>query len=413
MKKVLFLAGFLALCSLLTTTHAQVKKVFLMGSSTIAGSGSTQDSSWAARLEAFYRKNPNDGLDTVFTNVGYPGYVTYKGMPTGYTPPSNPDRTGFQPDTYRNITRAIAENFDVVIISYVSNDVNLWPNYSKQETMNNLRTMYQQLTAAGIRTFVTSMQPRNDMNADQKLWLRELTDSITNNFGYYSINVYNELVTNDGTNSLRADLTADNIHPNNTGHRLIYQRVVTKQLFGPEAAPLPVRVSEFRGRHEGSGIRLSWNAASEDPGTSYEVQRSGNGRTYSAIATITGTAAPVYQYTDAQPGVGDNFYRLLIREPNRNFYSPIVKLNTGRKDLFIQGLQLSGNQLKLDVGAATNGMASLSIVSINGAEVLRKEVRINASGNSFQLPLDRLAPGEYVLTLRTATAQASQRFIRH
>ncbi len=416
MKKIL--PFLLASCCLLATQQAssqQTKKIYILGSSTAAGNGATMDSSWAARLQANFRKNISDNLDTLVVNYGYPGHVTYQGMPLDV--PTPPNRTTWTQHPVANATSVMNDGSNagnVAIISYPSNDVNLYPNYTTHETMENFRILYQRLNAAGIRTFITSMQPRNDMSLQQRTWLKELTDSITNNFGYYSINVYNDLVATDGTLTLRADLNSgDGVHPNNTGHRLIYQRIVAKQLFGPEAAPLPVRVTDFRGQHESNGIRLTWRAAGEEPGTSYEVQRSSNGRSFSTIHTLNGTAAASYSHVDAQPDRGDNFYRLLIREANRTTYTPIVKLNAGKKDLYIQGLQLSGSLLKLDVGAATAGLATLSIVSMNGAEVLRKEVRVAPAGSSLQVPVDRLAPGEYVLTLRTATAQASQRFIKH
>src|SRR3954463_9651933 len=84
-------------------TNAQ-KKIVILGSSTAAGNGSSVgDSCWAGRLQAYYQKNKTDGIDTVITNLAYPGYVTYQVMPTDFVLPAN--RTSWPQDTYRNVTR--------------------------------------------------------------------------------------------------------------------------------------------------------------------------------------------------------------------------------------------------------------------------------------------------------------------
>src|SRR5205085_8533711 len=122
------------------------------------------------------------------------GFVTYQVMPSDYVLPAN--RTSWPPDTARNVTKALSLSPDIILISLPSNDVNL-PDYVLSETMNNFRLLYQKITAKGVKAFISTMQPRNDVSAAQKLLLRQLVDSIQNNFGPNSLNFFDDLLTSD------------------------------------------------------------------------------------------------------------------------------------------------------------------------------------------------------------------------
>jgi lysophospholipase L1-like esterase len=92
-------------------------KIVVLGSSTSAGSGaSTIDSAWVNRYREYLQSiNPNNEV----VNFGVGGYNTYRIMRTGFIPP--PGRPN--PDIVRNITAAINESPDAIIVNMPSNDV--------------------------------------------------------------------------------------------------------------------------------------------------------------------------------------------------------------------------------------------------------------------------------------------------
>src|SRR5215217_6123814 len=142
MKKLLVLS-----CTLLVFSFVKAqKKIVILGSSTAYGSGASPfpDSSWAGRLGFEFNKNTGDGKDTTIVNLAWPGYVTYKCMPSSYVPP-------------------LSLSPNIVIISLPSNDVFLPSDYDKKETMDNLRLMFQLVNAAGIPCYISTSQPRNDL----------------------------------------------------------------------------------------------------------------------------------------------------------------------------------------------------------------------------------------------------------
>lgn len=199
-------------------SYSQTVNVVVMGSSTAAGTGATvYDSSWAGRLQTSLRKNTGDGLDTVVINIAAGGTTTSNGTTSG--------------NSAQNITKAISYGPFAIIAAYASNDqANGIPMAT---TMNNLREIYSVGKASGARVFITTPQPRSDLNSTQKQNQVQLVDSVKNNFGVYAIDFYTPLVTTDGNNNIKPALAADVIHPNNAGHDSLYRRVIAKELFEP------------------------------------------------------------------------------------------------------------------------------------------------------------------------------------
>lgn len=384
------LTGVAALCQ---------KKISILGSSTAAGGGaSVFDSSWAGRLQAGFRKNKSDGIDTIVDDRAVAGYVTYQGLPTTYlVPDSRPS-----PDPYHNVTFVLNDvpRPDIVIINYPTNDI--VNGYDPKEMMDNLRLMYQQLTSRGITCFVATSQPRNgSMNDSTRTILRHLVDSVNNNFGYYAINFWEDLVAGDGTNRLRADLTPDGVHPNDAGHRFLFERVQAKGLF-VLLAPLPVVLSAFDASYLNHSVKISWSVAQQDPDTFFEVQRSADGISFHSISkNATGNLQKAsYSWTDYAPLPQKNFYRLKINEQGRTIYSKIVAVNA------IQGFSISqlyqnGSVLYILVNSNKQQKAEMTILNASGGTVKKQTVYLTCSNNSVRVAVFDLAAGNYFLTLNS------------
>jgi lysophospholipase L1-like esterase len=211
---------------LIQDIYAQ-KKVVILGSSTAAGTGaSTYSLSWVGRVQQYYRRNTTDGKDTIVYNLALGGSKTYNGLPTGYQPPSNRP----YPDTARNITKALAYNPDIIIISYVSNDA--MSGYSARETQNNLSSMSNIAKNAGVSCYVTTTQPRNDLTSNFLSAQLEVRKSVLDTFGNYALNYWDNLVTQDGLYKILPQYNSgDGIHVNDSGHAVLYRQVMGKNIF--------------------------------------------------------------------------------------------------------------------------------------------------------------------------------------
>jgi lysophospholipase L1-like esterase len=233
-KRIFIFLCLMVACSGFNFTFGQ-KKIVVLGSSTASGTGSSpSDSSWVRRLYFEYNRNTTDLQDTVISNLGIGGFVTYNIMPTGFVPPAGRQA----PSPAFNITQALALSPDIIIINMPSNDVAM--NFTPEEIMNNFRTLFEVANNAGVKCYITTKQPRN-FSADQRLLQRRLVDSILNNFGNFAINVWDDLVSSDGTYSVKNEVNyGDGIHVNNLGHRLIFERVKAKLGFEKPSVYYPV-----------------------------------------------------------------------------------------------------------------------------------------------------------------------------
>ncbi|NVK63898.1 MAG: T9SS type A sorting domain-containing protein [Flavobacteriales bacterium] len=195
---------------------ASTFKIVVLGSSTAAGSGvSTADSAWVNRYRN-HLQSINPANEVINLAVG--GYNTYRIMPTGFTPP--PGRPN--PDVARNITAALAESPDAIIVNMPSNDVAAGFSYSEQ--MFNLDTVVQIATAASVPIWICTTQPRN-FSAAQAQLQSDLKDSILVQFAPNTIDFWTTIATPTNTIEPFYD-SGDGVHLNDAGHDLLESRVI-------------------------------------------------------------------------------------------------------------------------------------------------------------------------------------------
>lgn len=396
------------------TTNAQ-KKILILGSSTAAGNAANPiDSSWANRLQFLYNKNTSDGIDTTILNLALPGFVTYKAMHTGF--PTPPNRLTWPVDPDRNITKALSYSPDVIIISFPSNDVAITPDYDMKETMDNFRSMFQRSWAVNVRCYVTTMQPRNEMDDVRRQQLRQLTDSINNNFGYYAVDFWSPLVTTDGQNNMRPEVNADGIHPNTLGHRYLYQQISAKAIFGPVIAPLPLSLTGFTVSLQNNAAVVKWKTEKESPNTYFEIQKSADGRNFETLKTERARGlvqSAEYSWIDKNLLEYKSYYRLKIIEPLKTSYSKVLSIINKNKQLLIQKLYVNASHLNLDINSRTTQTAVISIVNLNGAILQKQTYHISSQGNKIVINISNLGAGDYIVSVVAADgSRGSGKFTR-
>lgn len=383
-----------------------------MGSSTAVGYGATSYAlSWAGRLESSFNINTSDGIDTTFYNIAQGGYTTYHEMNTGcYVPPLRPS-----PDPLCNVTKALSYGPDVVIINLPSNDVGA--GFSTTETMDNLRLMYNYITATGTKCYITTSQPRNDYTVLQRQELLDMKDSILAQFGLFAINFWDDLVTSDGLNMIRADRKdpLTDMHPNDLGHDFLFQRVQAKNIFGNIV--LPLQLTAFTAQLNNNTTSIHWHTEQEEPNTKFSLERSSNGKLFTSLYLQTIKSAQVsagYNWVDNTPLPGKSFYRLKVITPAHSFYSAIASV-TNSSTLKISRLITFNNTATItaDISNNKNEFAWISIVNSSGTIVKQTKQYLTAPTTRVSLTVPHFAVGKYYLKVTTNTAcNAIKAFIK-
>lgn len=233
--KTLFISLLLLFCISPTSwgqqnacVSGQTFKIVVLGSSTSAGAGASHpDSAWVNRYEN-YLQGINPANEVV--NLGVGGYNTYRIMPTGFVPPlGRPD-----PDPTKNITAALAENPDAIIINMPSNDVAAGFSYAEQ--MFNLDTIISIAELNNTPIWVCTTQPRNFGNQAQLDLQWEIKDSIYAYFNPYTIDFWTTIATPGYTIDSTYD-SGDGVHLNDLGHGILANRVIQTSILDSIVSP--------------------------------------------------------------------------------------------------------------------------------------------------------------------------------
>ncbi|QRR00888.1 T9SS type A sorting domain-containing protein [Dyadobacter sandarakinus] len=90
----------------------------------------------------------------------------------------------------------------------------------------------------------------------------------------------------------------------------------------PES-PLPVTLTSFNARAEGTTALLTWQTASESQSDRFEVEHSVNGKSWDRIGVVNAKGESdrleTYNFTHVNPVNGDNYYRLKMMDTDGSF----------------------------------------------------------------------------------------------
>ena len=99
---------------------------------------------------------------------------------------------------------------------------------------------------------------------------------------------------------------------------------------GNNTQPLPVNLLLFDAIKQSGSVLLNWKIGNEVNVAKYEIERGSEITSLKSISTIAANGNGFYSFTDAQPLIGTNYYRLKIVERNGKFtFSQIKKVNFG------------------------------------------------------------------------------------
>jgi hypothetical protein len=159
---------------------------------------------------------------------------------------------------------------------------------------------------------------------------------------------------------------------------------------------LPVRLTSFTLQKQGGSVQLQWSTASEQNALDFVVQHSGDGRTWTNLATIAaaGNSSTLrnYVYVHTAPVSGRNYYRIAQRDQDKKSrYSDVrtVVFENPAKAFSVQSNLVKSGTLEVQIGQAT----VLSLFSQDGRILWSKEL----SAGKQNIPLGTYAKGIYFL----------------
>ncbi|RFM25762.1 T9SS type A sorting domain-containing protein [Deminuibacter soli] len=185
--------------------------------------------------------------------------------------------------------------------------------------------------------------------------------------------------------------------------------------------PANAMLSSFTATNQGTGNLLQWKLGTQDYITTFDVQRSGNSKDFTSIGIVaaqTNAALPVqYNYTDAQPLAGTNYYRLSISGSNGyRLFSDTVSVNiqppVTRFTAYIWPNPVCTGTMNLVINAAGSGVLRLEIVSLNGSILQNELIPVTKGTIRQQVNVSRLHNGFYFAYLTSGREKFAIPFLK-
>jgi lysophospholipase L1-like esterase len=209
-----------------TPREAGAPVVAVLGSSTAAGHGLDDPSqSWVGRYAAHL--SATHGLRV--QNLAVDGHTTFHVLPTGTA--RLPGRPAV--DEAHNVTAALAFRPKAIIVNLPTNDAAM--GVSVEESIRNIRTVVAKAGEAGVPVWVSTPQPRVLDGKGSEL-LAGMRDGVKREFADHALDFWTPLAGADGK-PLPAYNQGDGIHPNASGHRLLFEQVKLADI--PRAIDVP------------------------------------------------------------------------------------------------------------------------------------------------------------------------------
>ncbi len=184
--------------------------------------------------------------------------------------------------------------------------------------------------------------------------------------------------------------------------------------------PLPITINFFTGMKQNGNHLLNWKVTcNSSPTANMVLERSSNGRNYSAVYSLTATALQCQQpfnYTDAQPAAGINYYRLKMTDASgKVIYSSVITLINATRGIDVMNIApnpIVGGKFSLRVSAAQNGKMDVIVTDMQGRMMQRQSTSLLAGFNQVPVNVSSLAAGSYQVSVMTSEGRASvQRFV--
>jgi len=243
---------------------------------------------------------------------------------------------------------------------------------------------------------------RNNLDINKYVFDYSLVPTAAGPTGWVHVNDTHDILATDGVTYILVTLTAE--HDNSSSTIQSYFDDLSL-IANPKV--LPVTLVDFHAlREEDGSVVLNWETAQEQNSRFTEIQRSGDGKVFTAIGQVAaaGSSSTLlnYTFTDKAPLAGKNYYRLRMVDIDGSFkYSKILQVAMGD---VTDAIGVYGNPFHDQLGVRIPAMSAervvLSLFDQTGRLCLRQNYTTQKGENLVNLYPQGLAAGVYLLQVR-------------
>ena len=171
------------------------------------------------------------------------------------------------------------------------------------------------------------------------------------------------------------------------------------------AKALPVKLLYFRGNSDAGINKLTWATSTEINAGYYSIERSTNGRDFTAIGKVDAAgntnAITNYSYNDNSFAAGINYYRLKVVDKDGSYsYSSIIAIKDGAPANIVSVYPNPAKDvLFVQVKAYEAQKATIAITDMQGRIVNTQMVQLANGNNNTSINVNSLPKGMYMITV--------------
>jgi hypothetical protein len=174
-------------------------------------------------------------------------------------------------------------------------------------------------------------------------------------------------------------------------------------VFERPAGVVPVTFTSVGASQSGSNILVTWNVLNEINVKSYVVEKSTDGKMFSAVGTENANGGSQYNWVDAGAATGDNYYRIeSIGIDGSVQYSSVVKvsIDAANPALTVYPNPVREGVIGLQFTNMPKGVYTVKLLTTLGQVLLTKQINHAGGSSSETIPFNKtLAKGVYQLEI--------------
>lgn len=184
--------------------------------------------------------------------------------------------------------------------------------------------------------------------------------------------------------------------------------------------PLLTEIISFSGKIEREHATLTWTTSKEKEALNYIVEKSTDGRTFTAIATVSGyinktSETNIYTWQEKGNEVTETYYRIVMVSANDNKkLSRTIKLGVSTAPVQpIKILNPFHDKLEMEIKALKSGIVQVELIDAT-AKTVRKEIfKVTAGSNKLILYNTAALPNNvYTLKIQIDDSFTSKKVVK-
>ncbi|MBP9741318.1 MAG: T9SS type A sorting domain-containing protein, partial [Chitinophagaceae bacterium] len=167
---------------------------------------------------------------------------------------------------------------------------------------------------------------------------------------------------------------------------------------------------------QGNAIAVNFITVNEQNMSSYEVEESANGNSFTKSTSIkaNNTTTANYNWLDATINNGNNYYRIKAIEKNGVVkYSQVVNVRTGTKgaEFTVYPNPVKGGTVNVQLMNVEQGLYSIKIVNKLGQEIASRMITHNGGSATQSINIGNVASGTYNMVISNGTTSVTKAVI--